>query len=71
VGLAIVAFRKRKAHPLTHPRMCLYLGVVEHLLDVVAYCMCRVLELSLFTCMMVCGSLKAKLTHGPTNELEQ
>ncbi|KAH8234228.1 uncharacterized protein prim [Drosophila kikkawai] len=51
--------------------MCLYLGVVEHLVDVVAYCMCRVLELSLFTCMMVCGSLKSKLTHGPSNELEQ
>ncbi|KAH8269558.1 hypothetical protein KR018_009115 [Drosophila ironensis] len=51
--------------------MCLYLGVAEHLMDVVAFCMCRVLELSLLTCMMVCGSLRAKLTNGPSNALEQ
>ncbi|KAH8261488.1 hypothetical protein KR044_010091 [Drosophila immigrans] len=41
--------------------MCLYLGVVEHLVDVVAYCVCRVLELSLVTFMMMCSTAKAKL----------
>ncbi|XP_034106370.1 uncharacterized protein LOC117569346 [Drosophila albomicans] len=43
--------------------MCLYLGVVEHLVDVVAYCVCRVLELSLVTFMMMCSTAKAKLAN--------
>lgn len=43
--------------------MCLYLGVVEHLVDVVAYCVCRVLELSLLTFMMMCSTAKAKLAN--------
>ncbi|XP_068147619.1 uncharacterized protein prim [Drosophila tropicalis] len=41
--------------------MCLYLGVMEHLVDVVAYCVCRVLELSLFTVIMIFGSAKSQL----------
>ncbi|XP_030388118.1 uncharacterized protein LOC115634499 [Scaptodrosophila lebanonensis] len=52
--------------------MCLYLGVAEHLVDVVAYCVCRVLELSLFTFMMMCGTAKAKLAAvHRTNELAE
>ncbi|KAH8370179.1 hypothetical protein KR093_002499 [Drosophila rubida] len=53
--------------------MCLYLGVVEHLVDVVAYCVCRVLELSLVTFMMMCNTAKAKLqltfANNKNNEL--
>lgn len=41
--------------------MCLYLAVADHLVDVVAYCVCRVLELSMFTFMMMCTTAKAKL----------
>ncbi|XP_023172797.1 uncharacterized protein LOC111600751 [Drosophila hydei] len=52
--------------------MCLYLGVVEHLVDVVAYCVCRMLELTLFALMMMCNTAKAKLSssnNGNNNEL--
>lgn len=42
-------------------QMCLYLAVADHLVDVVAYCVCRVLELSMFTFMMMCTTAKAKL----------
>ncbi|EDW09043.1 uncharacterized protein LOC6579212 [Drosophila mojavensis] len=42
--------------------MCLYLGVVEHLVDVVAYCVCRMLELTLLTFVMMCNTAKAKLS---------
>ncbi|EDW61405.1 uncharacterized protein LOC115761877 [Drosophila novamexicana] len=50
--------------------MCLYLGVVEHLVDVVAYCVCRMLELTLVTFMMMCSTAKAKLASGNSNNNE-
>ena len=36
--------------------MCLYFGVFEHLMDIVAYCVCRAIEMSFFVFMMICRS---------------
>lgn len=35
--------------------MCLYMGVAEHLVDILTFCVCRVIEMSIFVLMMTCG----------------
>ncbi|EDW02666.1 uncharacterized protein LOC6559474 [Drosophila grimshawi] len=42
--------------------MCLYLGVAENLVDLVAYCVCRLMEATIFSFMMMCSTAKAKLS---------
>ncbi|XP_005177475.1 uncharacterized protein LOC101894475 [Musca domestica] len=35
--------------------MCLYMGVAEHLVDILTFCVCRMIEMSIFVLMMTCG----------------
>ncbi|XP_065370588.1 uncharacterized protein prim [Calliphora vicina] len=35
--------------------MCLYMGVAEHLVDILTFCVCRAIEMSIFVLMMTCG----------------
>ncbi|XP_075167288.1 primacord [Haematobia irritans] len=35
--------------------MCLYMGVAEHLVDILTFCVCRMIEMSFFVLMMTCG----------------
>ncbi|KAH8401302.1 hypothetical protein KR009_004447 [Drosophila setifemur] len=50
--------------------MWLYLGVQANVTDLVANVMSRVLEIWLMSWMMLCGSLRSKITNGQLNELE-
>ncbi|XP_036317830.1 uncharacterized protein LOC118732828 [Rhagoletis pomonella] len=36
--------------------MCLYFGAMDYLIDIVAYCVCRVIEISFVAFVMVFGS---------------
>ncbi|XP_054740402.1 uncharacterized protein LOC129245966 [Anastrepha obliqua] len=36
--------------------MCLYLGAMDHLIDIAAYCVCRIVEISFVVFVMMCGA---------------
>ncbi|XP_037950851.1 uncharacterized protein LOC119681665 [Teleopsis dalmanni] len=50
--------------------MCLYLGVADHLVDIAAYCVCRVIEMSFLFVMMLCGAKAKTLVYVP-NDVER
>lgn len=48
--------------------MCLYMGVAEHLVDILTFCVCRMIEMSIFVLMMTCGLTSSTTAHDEVYE---
>ncbi|EDW31886.1 GL10722 [Drosophila persimilis] len=51
--------------------MCVYLGATDDLMEITFFVLCRVLELSLFTCMMICNAIKSKWNNTKAIEMAE